>query len=124
MRATIIDYSPTPSQIRQQSGSLIIRTDRKLICIKTADIILIKGLADYVILKTLTEKYVIKSTMKEMFASLPSNIFARTHRSFIVNMQNIKTVDGSIILLAGKGYQYLVPIGKVFEKAFKKVLLS
>jgi two-component system LytT family response regulator len=124
MRASIIDYNPTPAQTRQQTGNLMIRTDRKLICIKTADIILIKGLADYVILKTLKEKYVIKSTMKEMFASLPANIFARTHRSFIVNMQNIKTVEGSIILLAGNGFQYLVPIGKVFKKDFKKALLS
>jgi DNA-binding LytR/AlgR family response regulator len=124
MRTAMIDYDPTPIQTRQQSGNIIIKADRKLVCIKTADIILIKGLADYVILKTRNEKYVIKSTMKEMYASLPSHSFARTHRSFIVNMQNIKTVENSIILLSGKGFQYLVPIGKVFRKAFKKALLS
>ncbi len=124
MRAALIDHNITPTKTKPTEGYLIIKANRKLVRLKTEDIIIIKGLGDYVIIKTLAEKFVVKSTMKEMCASLPPGIFMRTHRSFIVNMDKIKSIDRYIAVLTGQGVQYLAPIGNIYRKAFKKAFLS
>ena len=53
--------------------------------------------------------------MKSLEDKLPSTIFKRIHRSFIVNMNRILAVDGSIVEVMEKGQVKQLPIGKNYK---------
>jgi len=65
---------------------ILIKANYQLVPVNLDEILFIKALSDYVIIKTTTGKYITLSTMKDMVSSLPENIFVRSHRSFIVNL--------------------------------------
>jgi two-component system, LytTR family, response regulator LytT len=89
--------------------SIFIRSNSRLIKIKTTDILYVEALKDYVILNTTTEKYTIHSTMKDILAKLPSSEFVRVHRSFIVRIDQISAIEyPNLILEFNKKY---IPIG-------------
>ena len=71
-----------------------VKADKKLIKIHFNEILYIEGLKDYVIIKKETGRVIALQTMKSLEAKLPSNIFMRVHRSYIVNIAKIKAVVG------------------------------
>ena len=89
-------------------GSTIIK-------LKLNDIIYIEALENYITLYTSNEKYTIHFTMKAIENILPSDIFIRVHRSFIVNRSMIQTIkEKSLDLIFGSEIKNL-PIGKSFR---------
>lgn len=97
---------------------LFVTVDRVKRKIDPEDIIYIEGLKDYVRIRTSSEKIITKETMTEMERQLPSSEFMRIHRSFIININKIKTVSydeicvGSETLPVGRTYRVDV-IGKL-----------
>ena len=109
----------TPSPMREK---LLIKSNYQLIPVNISDIVFIKALSDYVIIKTTKDKYITLSTMKDILASLPPNIFVRSHRSFIVNMDKIRAVKGSTVELIENDLRFAIPIGRAYKKDFKESL--
>lgn len=106
-------------------GKILIKSNYRLINLEIDKIVFIKALADYVIIKTTTEKYITLSTMKDMCDSLPKEKFARTHRSFIINMNRITQITGMVAYVTDETTKpFPVPIGRVFKKKFKESLKS
>ena len=101
---------------------LLIRADYQLVPVGFDEIIFIKALADYVIIKTITGKYITLSTMKEVEDSLPHDRFARSHRSFIVNLDKVSFVRGSNIEIVMDSNRFSIPIGRAYKKDFKQSL--
>ena len=90
----------TSTMIESNTSSrerLLIKANYQLVPIMVRDILFVKALSDYVIIKTTSAKYITLCTMKEMMDSLPEEMFIRTHRSFIVNVDKIMNVKGSFI---------------------------
>jgi DNA-binding LytR/AlgR family response regulator len=53
--------------------------------------------------------------MKSLEAKLPSEIFMRIHRSYIVNLQKIKAIVGNMVEVTEKGAAKHLPIGKNYR---------
>jgi DNA-binding LytR/AlgR family response regulator len=70
--------------------------------------------ADYVNLVAGEMKYVIHSSMKNIEAKLPSRQFVRVHRSFIVNLSKVKTVEENTLYMSTKGLT--IPIGRLYKE--------
>jgi DNA-binding LytR/AlgR family response regulator len=99
---------------------VFIKKDSSLIKVKMKDIIYVEALENYVIVVTRDKKFTILYTMKGMENQLPSEVFIRVHRSFIVNKRMIKTINEcSLDLIVGNELKNL-PVGK----SFRSVLLS
>lgn len=92
-----------------------VKADKKLVRVKFSDIIYIEGLKDYVIIKTETGRVITLQTMKSLEDKLPSNIFRRIHRSFIVNMDKMHAVVGNMVEVFEKGQAKHIPIGKNYR---------
>jgi DNA-binding LytR/AlgR family response regulator len=92
-----------------------VKADKKLVKIVFDDIVYIEGLKDYVIIKNETSRVITLQTMKSLEDKLPSNVFKRIHRSFIVNLNKILAVDGSIVEVMEKGQVKQLPIGKNYK---------
>jgi DNA-binding LytR/AlgR family response regulator len=101
---------------------ILIKANYQLVPVNLDEILFIKALSDYVIIKTTTGKYITLCTMKDMVSNLPNNVFVRSHRSFIVNLDKVSAVKGSTIEIRDKDMRFSVPIGRAYKKDFKASL--
>ena len=106
------------ASISTSGQSIFIKTDSKLVQLNTDEILFIEALGNYMRIFTTKGKYTILSTMKDMESKLPTPTFARVHRSFIVNVQKIETIEDNFILIEGKQ----VSIGKAYKEELDKRL--
>jgi DNA-binding LytR/AlgR family response regulator len=99
---------------------LFLKSDYKIKRIDFQDILYIEGLKEYVkVYTTYSEKPVLSlSSLKVLEIKLPAGKFMRVHRSFIVNLGKITTIDRSRIVF-GKNY---IPIGDQYKEKFQKFL--
>jgi DNA-binding LytR/AlgR family response regulator len=87
----------------------------KIVKIEYKDVEYIQALKNYVIIHTLTAKFITYLTMKEVEESLPPNIFMRVHKSFIVNLTKVQSIDGNAIQLGNKTE---IVLGVSYKDAF------
>jgi DNA-binding LytR/AlgR family response regulator len=92
-----------------------VKADKKLVKVKYDEIVYIEGLKDYVIIKTMTGRVISLQTMKSLEDKLPAKDFIRIHRSFIVALDKILSVDGNDVEVPEKGATKLLPIGKNYK---------
>ena len=96
-----------------------IKSDNKFLKIKYSDIVVIEGMKDYVKIHTLEETKIVLINLKNIESKLPENIFLRVHKSYIVSLEKISSIEGNVIHIAGKE----IPIGKEYkDNLFKKVV--
>ena len=92
-----------------------VKADKKLVKVNFDDIIYIEGLKDYVIIRLVAGRVITLQTMKSLEEKLPSNRFRRIHRSYIVAMDKVLAVEGSMIEVFEKEKAKLLPIGKNYK---------
>jgi len=102
----------------ENPNELYVRSDSKLVRIPYEDIFYVEALADYVIIHTPAKKHIVHHTMKGIESRLPSRIFARTHRSYIVNTHKIESLEDNSILIEKK----YIPIGASYRESLMERL--
>ena len=98
----------------EKQKDIYVRSESKMIRINLLDILYVEALADYVIFHTLQKKHIVHYTMKGIENRLPSSIFARVHRSYIVNHQKIEALEDNSIIIGSK----IIPIGASYREEF------
>lgn len=84
------------------------------------DIYYVEAFADYVKIWISPEKRVVTlQTMRNMEAGLPSDRFTRVHRSYIIAIDKIKSIQNTMVHLDG-GID--VPIGKNYKDSINTLL--
>ena len=99
----------------EEDEFFFVKADKKMIKIHFDDILYIEGLKDYVIIKKDTSRVIALQTMKSLEEKLPSNSFMRIHRSFIVNVNKITAIYGSLVEILENGKPKSIPIGKNYK---------
>jgi DNA-binding LytR/AlgR family response regulator len=100
------------------SDFIYVKADKKLIKVFYEDLRYIEGLKDYVILHVDNKRIVTLQTMKSLEIKLPSAIFMRIHRSYIVNLRNIDVLEGNTVHIGNK----MIPIGKNYKEELLKII--
>ena len=106
----------------EDSDFIFVKADKKLVKIKYSDILYVEGLKDYVIIRMDTNRVITLQTMKSLEDKLPSNIFKRIHRSYIVNIDRINAVVGNMIEINEKGQAKHLPIGKNYREELLNII--
>jgi DNA-binding LytR/AlgR family response regulator len=102
---------------------IYVKSNSKLVKVQNDDILFIEALKDYVILHTENSKYTIHSTMKDIEKKLPEEYFIRVHRSYIINLKKINSIDSSIVIL--ENHKKAIPIGGSYKDLlFKRLNLA
>lgn len=91
---------------------IFVKSESQLVKINTKEILCIEALADYVEIYTLKNKFIVHSTMKGIEKKLPANDFMRVHRSFIIRLDKIESIDENTVIIKDK----LIPIGGSYRK--------
>jgi len=92
-----------------------VKADKKLIKVNFDDILYIEGLKDYVIIRQNESRVITLQTMKSLEEKLPASIFKRIHRSYIMNIKQIKAIVGNMVEITEKGQSKHIPIGKNYR---------
>jgi len=94
---------------------IFIKKGSSLVKLKLTEIIYIEALENYITLNTNDDKFTIHFTMKAIENQLPSGVFIRVHRSFIINKSMIQTIKENTLDLNIGGSVKSIPVGKSFR---------
>ncbi len=103
-------------EVKQQQTEehIFVKSNSKLVRLVKTEIVFVEALKDYVNIHTLTGKFTIHSTMKDIEAKLGQTEFVRVHRSFIVRMNQITSIDSSSLVLTKD--MKVIPIGGSYRE--------
>lgn len=105
------------------SDYIYVKSNSKLVKVQNLNILFVEALKDYVIIHTDKERFTIHSTMKDIEKKLPEDIFMRVHRSYILNLNKINSIDSSIVNIEKSDKK--IPIGGSYKDSlFKRLNLA
>lgn len=109
-----------PTTIEANNQFLFLKSEYKIRRINFNDILYIEGLKDYIKVYTTTEAKPVLSlnSIKSLEQKLPEGRFMRVHRSYLVNLDKIETIERSRIVF-GKTY---IPVSDQFKEKFQEYL--
>lgn len=109
------------SQKQEKSiESIFVRADSRISRIRLTDLLYVEAQKDYVVFHTAEDHYRALNSMKKIERHLGSEYFFRLHRSFIVRLDKIHTIQGDEVLLDGMSEP--VPIGPSYKNKLMKRL--
>jgi DNA-binding LytR/AlgR family response regulator len=101
---------------------IFVKSNSKLVKVETQNILFVEALKDYVVVNVGDIKYTIHSTMKEIEKKLPFQEFQRVHRSYIVRLDKITSIQQLNITIDGG--KKLLPIGGSYkDDLYRKIKL-
>jgi DNA-binding LytR/AlgR family response regulator len=95
---------------------IFIRDSNVVRRLKLDSILYAEAMGDYVKLYTPERFYAIHSTLKAVEDRLPPSRFLRVHRSYLVAVDKIDTLDGGALIVGGKP----LPVADAFRAALNK----
>ena len=101
-----------------QLDFIMVKTGYNTINVNLKDILYIEGLKDYIKIHTPEKTILTLNSLKRLQEILPENRFVRVHRSFIVALQKIDSIQRNRIVI-GKTF---VPVGENYKNAFKDTI--
>lgn len=111
--------APTES-IKADEQFLFIKSEYKIVRIDLNNIKYIEGMRDYVRIHLSDEKPIMALLgMKKIMDHLPQDSFMRVHRSYIVNLNKIHTIERNRIVFDKDVY---IPISDQYKEAFQHFL--
>ena len=108
--------APEPTPAQNSSDFIFVKTEHKIQKIYLDDILYIEGLKDYISIFTRTERIITLQNMKKMEESLPVKSFVRVHKSYIIALGKIESIERSRIQIGEK----IIPIGDTYREYFFK----
>lgn len=96
----------------EKGETIFIKSDKKILQFRFEDIYYIEAYGNYLKIHTENDSILAAQTLSDFLAKLP-NHFIRTHKSFIVNFNHLKLIDGNLIRLTNDDN---IPIGKSYKK--------
>ena len=112
----------TPEALPKDKEYISVKADYKVSLVKISDIVYLESEGEYVRMHlddgtTITTLF----RLKNMEAALPSDMFMRVHRSYIVNLRCIKGYVRGRVFLSDTAY---VPIGENYKESFQHYIES
>ncbi len=106
LRQAILKYrsenTTSPDSNYSNRDYLIVRSDRKMVKVNWDDILYIESLSDYVKLHTPSKMILTRDTISNIETKLPSKLFIRIHRSFIVSVSHISGYTNEYVEIGNK----------------------
>ncbi|MEG1025610.1 MAG: LytTR family DNA-binding domain-containing protein [Flavobacterium sp.] len=94
---------------------MFVRAEYENVKMNFADILFIEGLKDYVKIYTTDNKYTLTLiSLIKLENLLSSKGFSRIHRSYIINIKHVKSIQKNKVLISDKR----IPISESYKNAF------
>jgi len=102
-----------------------IKSDNSIDKIFYDDLLYVEALLNYVTLHTASGKRIVYMTIKSMLDQLPGQLFVKVHKSYIVNLTKIKSIEGNTIKIGNANITISQNLkNEVFKKILKDKLIK
>lgn len=109
----IQDHTPTAAK-----NYIFIRTERKIRKIDFKNVLFIEARQNYVEIHLAHEKIMALQTMKQTEEMLPAGLFCRVHKSFILYIPAIESVEQNLVRVG----KHVIPVGEAYRQQFYKYM--
>lgn len=99
---------------------LFVKTNLKLEKVQFDDMRFIEGVENYVAIHTVEGKIITHTTLRTILQNLPSDRFVQVHKSFIVNIEKIDSIEGNLL---GVG-KTKVPLSRTYKETALEIILK
>jgi DNA-binding LytR/AlgR family response regulator len=111
-----IEVEAVASSLREENDErdyIVVKADKKLHKVNFEDIVYFNSIGDYLKIFMKKGKVIITNeTLKSIEASLPANLFARIHKSYIVSVKSIQYIEGNQVVIEDTA----LPIGLTYKE--------
>lgn len=83
----------------ESDAYFFIKCDNRIERIEYADLNFVESLENYVLLHTTAGKRIAYLTLKGLLEHLPAKRFMKVHKSYVVNLSKVKSIEGNELIL-------------------------
>lgn len=102
----------------KEKGFIFVKTEYRLEKLSLNDILYIEGMRDYRRIHTSDKRIMTLQTFKDFEQEIPSSIICRVHKSFMVSIDKIVSVERDRIKIK----DVLIPISETYKKDFLELI--
>lgn len=99
---------------------IFVKTENRLEKIMISEIIYIEGMRDYRRIHTTTKKVMTLQNFSEFERLIPSRLVCRVHKSFMIAVSKIESIERSRIKIADQ----LIPVSDTYKDTFFQLINS
>lgn len=101
-----------------ETDYIFVKTEYRIIKINLEDILYIEALKDYIKIYTAHQPILTLKSLKSFESRLPKDKFMRVHRSYLVAMNKINSVERNTVMIANQS----IPISEGYRDKFYDVI--
>jgi DNA-binding LytR/AlgR family response regulator len=107
--------NPSETSVNQYKRDyFFVKTEYRMQRIDFDDILFVEGMKEYLRIHTKNEKIMILESFKNLEESLPSDNFIRVHKSYIVAINKIKSIEKNRITIGTS----IIPVSETYKESF------
>jgi DNA-binding LytR/AlgR family response regulator len=118
LQATDKVYQKLFSSRKSDKNYLFVKTEYRIEKVFYDDILYIEGMRDYRSIQKTKNKILTLQTFTEFEDELPENAFCRVHKSYIVAISKIESIERSRIRIQNK----LIPVSETYRQRFNQII--
>lgn len=97
---------------------LFVKTEYRLERVAFNEILFISGMGDYRCIQTTSKKILTLQPFAELEQALPKHVFCRVHKSYIVSVPHIQSIERQRIRIGKE----LIPISEQYKERFYRLV--
>ncbi len=101
-----------------QVDFIFVKTENRLEKIMLNEIIYIEGMRDYLRIHTVNKKLMTLQNFSELEKLIPSSVVCRVHKSYMVALNKIESIERSRIKIADQ----MIPISETYKELFFQLI--
>jgi DNA-binding LytR/AlgR family response regulator len=111
-------YNVANKDKRDDKDFIFVKTEYRLERIALSDVFFIEGMGDYRNIQTASKKTLTLQTFSDLERELPNNRFCRVHKSYIVSIDKIISIERNRIKIRDT----LIPISDNYKERFYSLI--
>jgi len=101
-----------------QPDFIFVKTENRLEKIMLNEIVYIEGMRDYLRIHTVNKKIMTLQNFSELEKLIPSSLVCRVHKSYMVALNKIESIERSRIKIADQ----IIPVSETYKEAFLQLI--
>lgn len=100
---------------------ILVKENLMTIKLNYSEVLYISALENYIKINTLSKSYVVLSTLLQFERSIKNHPFLRVHRSYIINLNYLKTINKDILILTDNTQ---IPLGEQYKNDVLEIFVE
>ncbi len=105
-------------KLEEDKATLSFKKGREKIRLLHEEVLFLQSIDHTTCIQTKTKVYDTYISLSDLSSRLNPNIFVQTHRSYIININHISSIEKDKVWL--RGYSHFIPVSSTYKKEFER----